>query len=101
MKDQETCYIECDCGSNDHLIKFTYAEADNYDIGHVYTHIQMDNYRPWYKRIILAIGYVFGHKSRFGHWDCSSLEYPTVIKLRNFLSETMTGMEKDPRFKFR
>ena len=97
MKDQETCYIECECGSNDHLIKFTYAGADNYDIGHVYTAIQMDQYRPWYKRFVLAIGYIFGKESRFGHWDCSLLEYPTIIKLRNFLNEAVIEIEKDSR----
>jgi hypothetical protein len=99
MKDQETLYVECDCGHNDHTMKFTFTEGDNYDVGSVYMAVQMGHGHIWYERIWLAIKYIFGYQSRFGHWDCVSLDYIRLRRIREFVDAALKEMEKDSRAK--
>ena len=99
MQNDAKFYLGCDCGSHDHLIVFHYSAADNYDIGHIYTTIQLSQYRPWYARVALALGYIFGAESRFGHWDCTSIEYLKLVELNEWLAAAQAEMEKDPRYK--
>ena len=99
MKDQTTLYVECDCGHNDHLMKFTFSEGDNYDVGSVYMAVQMNPRFSWYERIWIAIQYIFGRMSKFGHWDCVSLDYVRLRRMREFINEAILEMEKDSRAK--
>ena len=92
-------YVECDCGHNDHLVKFTYVPPDDYDCGSVYTSIQLSPVFGFFKRIWVATQYIFGHGSRFGHWDCCIINYPALRRLKVFIDECVIESEKDPRAK--
>lgn len=95
MKDNETLYIECDCGHNDHLFKMTYSTSMGKDWpATVFTSIQLNPVHPWYTRIWLAVRYVFGADSRYGHWDCTSLTHTRVKMMYDFLGECLKDMEK-------
>jgi hypothetical protein len=60
-------YVECGCESTEHTLRFTYNEEDN----EVYTEVQLSRWHPWYRRVWLALKYVFGYQCKYGHWDCT------------------------------
>jgi hypothetical protein len=51
----------------------------------------------WHRRIWAAIKYVFGAESRFGHWDCTSIEYAKLVELNAWLAAAQAEMEQAPR----
>jgi len=65
-----TEYFECDCHSSEHTLRFTYLSEDigaNNQISNIYLNIFLDN-EPWYKRILIGLKYIFGYKSKYGHF---------------------------------
>lgn len=89
-----THYIECDCNSNEHVLRFTIDldENDEYPMPHVYTSLFLNQYRPWYARIWVALKYVFGYNCKYGHWDCTSLAVDKVNNLRDLLNQFSTNV---------
>jgi hypothetical protein len=74
-------FIECDCGSEEHTLRFTIdAESDT-----IYTSVYLHQWRHWWKRMWIAIKYVFGYKCKYGHWDCTSMGYEQVEELKSCL----------------
>ncbi len=61
----ETEFFECKCYSDEHTLKFIYDEERN----EIYTSIFLNQYRNIFKRINVAIKYIFGYKCKYGHWD--------------------------------
>lgn len=58
----------CACHSFDHQIIFSVFEDDTLPPQVIVT-IHLKTYRNIFKRIWVAIKYVFGYKSRYGDWD--------------------------------
>ncbi len=73
-----TEYFECDCGAVEHTLRFVINKED----GEIYTEIYLNQHRSWYKRVWVAIKYVFGYTSRYGHWDCWTLHGKDVARLK-------------------
>ena len=97
MKDLETLYLECDCGDAAHLIKFTFV-AEDYEDPYVYMATQMSPRHRWYTRIWLAVRYIFGGQSRFGYWECTSLDCEKLKALNTFISNSITECEKERNY---
>jgi len=74
-------FVECDCGSDEHTLRFT-IDADE-DI--IYTSVFLNQWRPWWKRVWIAIKYIFGYKCKYGHWDVTSMSYEQVEQLKKCL----------------
>lgn len=55
----------CECLSSEHQMVFTYDSEDN----EIYVDIHLVNYRNFWQRIIPAIKYIFGYKSKYGEFD--------------------------------
>ena len=55
--------------------------------------VQLHQWRPLWKRIYVAIRYVLGYESRYGHWDCSTIDLKEGRKLRNFLDAAIAEHE--------
>lgn len=71
----ETFYFECDCLSDEHLLKFVLM-SDSYkkdEIPELSTSVYLNQYRRWYKRFWVGLKYIFGYKSKYGEWDCWNL----------------------------
>lgn len=84
VKEQEDeMYFDCVCHSLDHTIHFQIYE-DEEDI-ELYLQVQLINYRNIFKRIIVAIKYIFGYKCRYGHWDCWTLRNQDSSRLKSIL----------------
>lgn len=66
--DSTTAYFECACNSIQHLLKIEYLQEDN----EIVLSFHLNSYLPWWKRLQLAIRYLFNPKdiSGFGNYDC-------------------------------
>lgn len=80
-----TSYFDCDCASPEHTLRFTLDREENA----LHTEIYLYQYRPVYKRVWIAIKYVFGYPCRYGHWDCWILRNRDARRLRSLLNEVI------------
>lgn len=55
----------CGCHSSCHQILTEYDPEYN----HVYLEIHLTTHRNFFKRIWVAVKYIFGYKSNYGAWD--------------------------------
>lgn len=51
-------YMECDCRDSDHLVRF-YADDDP-EWRTLGVSVQLSHYLPWWRRILVALDYIFG-----------------------------------------
>lgn len=67
----KTEFFECQCSSDEHTLKFVLDEAcDDITDLEIWTSVFLYQYQSWWKRVWIAIKYIFGYTSRYGHWDC-------------------------------
>ena len=92
----KTEYFDCICSSSDHTIRFVYfADEDgivDFDDAGLYLEVQLVQWRNIFKRIWVAIKYIFGYQCRYGHWDCWELRREDCKKFVEFLQKT--GVDK-------
>lgn len=74
-------FFECKCGSDDHTLRFTLDKEDR----EIYTSVFLNNYRNIFKRLFIAIRYIFGYKCEYGHWDCWIMRNEDVQNLSKML----------------
>jgi hypothetical protein len=74
-------YFECDCGSDEHRFCVTSEEEENELPPQLYFHIQMSQYRNFLQRFVEGVRYIFGHKSRYGHWDTINISPDDTARL--------------------
>lgn len=88
-------YVACSCLSSEHTLRYMYCDdMDGGDL--LWTSVYLNNYRSVMKRIWIAIKYVFGYKSRYGHFDCTSMSLEEGEKLYAFLQQAIKSA-KDKR----
>jgi hypothetical protein len=75
-------HFDCDCNSPEHTLRFMYMPPYKYqnglEEGELYTEVYLQQYRNVFKRIWIALKYIFGYKCRYGHFDC------TIIKKEDY-----------------
>jgi len=74
-------FFECKCGSDEHTLRFTLDKEDR----EIYTSVFLNNYRNIFKRLFIAIRYIFGYKCEYGHWDCWIMRNEDVQNLSKML----------------
>jgi len=79
----KTHYFECQCYSDEHTLKFLIDEEEK----DLYVSIFLNQYRNIFKRIWVAIKYVFGYKCKYGHWDTWMLREEDFKRLQQLLKE--------------
>ena len=80
-----THFFECSCGGDEHTIKFTLCkDPDDFCI---YVSVFLDQYNPLWKRIWLGIKYIFGYKSRYGHFGCWEMRDDDAKRLKDMCDE--------------
>ena len=80
-----THFFECRCGSSEHTLRFTLDKGPD-DPG-IYTSIFLNDWKSFWKRLIMGIKYIFGYKSRCGHWDCWLMKRGDVERLKDMCDE--------------
>jgi hypothetical protein len=83
-----TEHFECQCSSDEHTLKFTLDELSG-DIEEleIWTSVFLNQYRSFWSRLWVAIKYLFGFKSRYGHWDCFIMRGQDVDRLMALLKK--------------
>jgi len=77
----ETMYHQCDCTDVDHvfftrhLIWDGEADMDCLEVG-----VQLAPLNPWYKRIWVALKYVFNPHGSYSHWHSTDVSDPTALR---------------------
>jgi hypothetical protein len=83
----ETEYFDCKCMSSEHTLRFVYDPDDN----ELYTEVHLSQYRNVFVRVWVAIKYIFGFKSKYGHWDCWLLKEKDCERLINLTQKVVNG----------
>jgi hypothetical protein len=73
----EKHHFDCICGSDEHNFKFSLDPDD----GDFYLSVYLDQNRGFFGRIGEAVKYVFGYKSKYGHWDTTILSRSDTVRL--------------------
>jgi hypothetical protein len=68
MSSENNIYFECSCHSPEHLVKFSFYNEET-DEGDLYLSTFLNPEYRWYKRVWVAIKYIFGYKCKYGHFD--------------------------------
>ena len=85
MKNQRH-FVICSCSSQDHIVSFNYDPSED----ELWIEVQLHQWRSFWKRVVVAVGYVLGYESRFGHWDCANVDLDEARKLRDFLNSAIS-----------
>jgi len=80
-----TEFFECACHSDEHTLKFMYDPDEN----ELFTSVFLDQYHSIWKRIWIAIKYVFGYRSKYGYWDCFLLRPEDAPRLRSLIDRVI------------
>lgn len=64
----ETLFIECECTTLEHTMRFTYWKEEDPSEDRVYVHIYLYRASFW-KRLVCAVKYLFGYRSKYGDYD--------------------------------
>lgn len=86
-------YFECDCGSDEHRFCVTSEDEDDGLPPQLYFHLQLHQYRNIIKRLVVAVKYIFGHKSRYGHWDTINISEDDANRLFVLLHQHRAKLE--------
>jgi hypothetical protein len=89
---KEVHHLICECHSPDHIIQFSHT--DDMDGDQIcWTQVQLHQYRSFWERLVVAVKYLFGHQSRYGHWDCTSIDLKQGKLLRDYLTKAIQDKE--------
>lgn len=88
-KEMETHYFECQCYSVEHTLRFIYDPMYN----EICTEVFLGQHRNIFKRIWIAIKYVFGYKCRYGHFDNFMMKSEDCQKLIGLLERVKDTTE--------
>ena len=91
-------HIECMCGDSSHVTRFVWWrwECDPKDPywDELSVETQMNIKWPWWRRVWLAVRYVFGMQCRYGHWNEASFGRNEVKKLIEVCQEYVQHIEE-------
>jgi len=74
----------CRCGSLEHMFVVSADEEDAF----IEVHLAP---APWHKRIVRALKYIFGHRSRYGNFEEILLDPATAVALADELLHWAKG----------
>jgi hypothetical protein len=84
-------FFGCSCYSHEHTLSMLLDEED----GDLYTSIFLNQYMGFFKRVWIAIKYVFGYKCVYGHFDCFSMRSEDVDRFIDLLKRKKEIDEKN------
>lgn len=81
-------YLECSCGSPDHIVRFYRTNDPEWD--DVGVNVQMSPYLPWWRRAWVAAKYVFGDNARC-HWGDGLISEADRPRVAAFVTRSQDG----------
>jgi hypothetical protein len=88
---QKIEHFRCSCGHNEHQFEFTSYDWEDGPDANMQAFLAN---KVWYRRLLIAMKYVFGHKSVYGHFDEVCLNIEDVTRLRKWCEEFEALSEK-------
>lgn len=79
----KSLHINCDCMSPEHTLRYIWDAEDK----QLYTDIYLNSYQSFFKRFVIAIKYLFGHKCKYGMFDCTMINEEQFNNLYIFLTQ--------------
>jgi len=79
MSNHKIYHQVCLCHDPEHDVRFTH-----YDDDEIYVSVHLPN-DIWYKRIWVGIKYIFGYKSRYGHFGETLMNRETAKGFQEYL----------------
>lgn len=76
-------FVVCECLSSEHTLRFIYNKDDK----ELYTEVYLNNHKNFIVRLLVAIRYIFGYTSKYGHFDCTIINKDEAKKLQFFLKD--------------
>lgn len=86
----EEHFFSCTCGDYNHLVRF---ELDP-EYGEVYLTVRLNSYEPWWKRVWIAVKYVFGYPHAYGHYDVTILREEDFVRLHAILDRAQFALRQ-------
>ena len=88
ISDRNTAYlyVECDCRSHDHLLRFYHERGEDDEMG---VSIQMSHYLPWWRRAWVALKYLVGADARC-HYGDALLDHDARKRVAEFVQAKAT-----------
>lgn len=88
--------IICDCGAPEHQVILTYDPYEDEPLDQeIWLEFHLNQWRNIFRRLWVAIRYVFGYTSKYGQWDMVILNRQMVIDLRSFLGKSLERTKYD------
>ena len=78
-------FIMCDCHSPEHQFILEYWPGDADDDSEMYLTAHLITWKNIFRRAWVAALYVFGHRSRYGHWDETLISRDKAIEICELL----------------
>lgn len=69
MIKKETEFFECVCSSDEHTLKATLFTDTENNLTDFYFGIYLCQHKSFFQRLVAAVKYVFGYKSKYGDFD--------------------------------
>jgi hypothetical protein len=88
----EPLFVLCDCGDCAHQALLI-ADIDDKWGSSVCLEYHLSTYKNIFKRIWVAIKYVFGYRSKYGEWDEIIINPTEVKRIRDFLARFLVDVK--------
>lgn len=100
MKNPNIRYFECECESAEHTFRLISQNVWDDDFPpELFISLQLNQRTGFFGRCWLALKYVFGHQSRFGHWDNIAIREEDIEKLTILLHQHRVKLLKHRDYK--
>lgn len=84
-------FVSCDCGSPEHTLRFILDLEGQM----IHTEVYLNNYNNVFKRMWIALKYVFGYTSKYGHFDCTVMDVETASQLIQMINMLRRNVYND------
>lgn len=93
----KTSFFQCECRSHEHTIQV--SVCDDPDWPSLTVSVQLHQFRNFWKRVWLAIKYVFGFTPAYGHWDTTLVDPADYDRLSSLVDLAKENAMKAKYFK--
>ena len=79
-------FVLCDCKSPEHQMVLTKG-IDNKWGSFISVEFHLVTYRNIFKRVWVAVKYIFGYRSRYGEWDDILINTDEAERIRDYINK--------------
>lgn len=83
----ENNYFECQCGFDEHRLMLCLDVDTDEPHPNLYTSIFMDSEKTFWQRVWTGIKYIFGYRSKYGHFGCWCVDPKDAVRMRELLDK--------------